>query len=133
MSTSSSISTSVAHHCGVISGVTIKGDIGGSSTSTTTSTSDISSQIIEKEEYASKLREEYTKIQQVTIVQKEEINTSITSEKKIIEETEKVISENKSKLTTLRQKEKELNTKITTATESSEIETYKHELTSLIS
>ncbi len=129
---SSSTSASVSHHCGVYSGVTIKGDIGGTSSSTTTS-SDINSQIIEKEEYAQKLREEYTKIKEVTIVQKEEIYESITSEKKIIEETEKVISENKSKLTSLRQKEKELNTKITTATESSEIETYKHELTSLIS
>lgn len=129
---SSSTSASVSHHCGVYSGVTIKGDIGGTSTSTTT-TSDINSQIVEKEEYAQKLREEYTKIKEVTIVQKEEIYESITSEKKIIEETEKVISENKSKLTSLRQKEKELNTKITTATESSEIETYKHELTSLIS
>lgn len=69
---SSSVSSSVSHHCGVVSGLSIKGDIGGTSTSTTT-TSDISTQIIEKEEYASKLREEYTKIHEVSIVQKEEI------------------------------------------------------------
>lgn len=42
---SSSTMTSVSHYCGVIQGMTIKGDIGGSttSTSTTTTTSDISS------------------------------------------------------------------------------------------
>lgn len=51
----------------------------------------------------------------------------------MIEETEKIISDSKTKLTELRVKEKEINTKITSATESSEIETYKHELTSITS
>lgn len=101
---SSTTMTSISHYCGVIQGMTIKGDIGGSSTSTstTTSTSDISTQIIEKEEYAIKLEEEYTKIKEVSIVQKEEISETIISDKKVIEETEKIISESKTKLTELR-------------------------------
>lgn len=95
--------TSVSHYCGVIQGMSIKGDIGGSSTSTsTTTTSDISTQIIEKEEYSEKLYEEYTKIHEVAISQKEEITESITSDKKVIEETEKIITESKTKLTELR-------------------------------
>ena len=65
---SSSTMTSVSHYCGVIQGMTIKGDIGGSSTSTsTTTTTDVSTQIIEKEEYAEKLESEYTKIKEVAI------------------------------------------------------------------
>lgn len=131
---SSSTMTSVSHYCGVIQGMSIKGDIGGSSTSTsTTTTSDVSTQIIEKEEYSEKLFEEYTKIKEISIIQKEELNESIISDKKVIEETTKIINESKTKLTELRQKEKEINTKITGATESSEIETYKHELISITS
>jgi chromosome segregation ATPase len=61
--TSSTTPSPEQTHPGVIKGITIKGDIGG--TSTTTGTTDISTQIIEKEETATKLREEATRMKEV--------------------------------------------------------------------
>lgn len=64
--TTTSTTSTTTTHPGVITGITIKGDIGGTtSTTTTTSTggSDISVQIIEVQETATKLREEATKIE----------------------------------------------------------------------
>jgi DNA repair exonuclease SbcCD ATPase subunit len=121
--------TAESSHPGVIGGLTIKGDIGG--TSTTTGQTDISTQIIEKYDTATKMREEATKIKQVTESQTEEITEIITSETKSVEIIEKTITESKTKLVSMRSKEKELNTKITSATDTTEIESYKKELTTL--
>jgi hypothetical protein len=70
-------------------GVIIKGDIGGTSTTTTGGQTDISTQIIEKQEIATKLREEATKIKEVAISQTEELEETITIVKKQVEETTK--------------------------------------------
>jgi capsule polysaccharide export protein KpsE/RkpR len=77
------------------------------------------------------LREEATKVKQIVETQTEELEETIVTEKKEVEKTEKVITESKTKLTGLRAKEKEINIKITSATDSSTIESYKAELTSI--
>jgi len=127
--TTSTTPTPEQTHPGVIKGITIKGDIGG--TSTTTGTTDISTQIIEKEETATKLREEATRAKEVAVSQTEELEEIITTEKKVLEETEKSITTSKTTLTNLRAKEKEINIKITTSTETTEIESYKKELVTI--
>ena len=75
------------------------------------------------------MREEATRIKEVATSQTIELEEMVISEKKIVEETEKLITKSKDELTNLRTKEKEINTKISTSTETSEVESYRKELT----
>tara|TARA_B100000780_G_C20868657_1_gene345476 strand:+ start:340 stop:579 length:240 start_codon:yes stop_codon:yes gene_type:complete len=74
------------------------------------------------------LREESTRITEVGSTQTVEIEELITKETEVIESVEKTIITSKDTLTTLRTKEKEINTKITTSSESSDVESYRREL-----
>jgi len=80
-------------------------------------------------ETATKLREEATRITEVGSTQTVEIEELITKETELIESVEKTITTSKDTLTSLRTKEKEINTKITTSSESSDVESYRRELT----
>jgi DNA replication initiation complex subunit (GINS family) len=75
------------------------------------------------------LREEATRITEVGSTQTVEIEELITKETELIESVEKTITTSKDTLTSLRTKEKEINTKITTSSESSDVESYRRELT----
>jgi len=74
------------------------------------------------------LREESTRITEVGSTQTVEIEELITKETEVIESVKKTIITSKDTLTTLRTKEKEINTKITTSSESSDVESYRREL-----
>ncbi len=74
------------------------------------------------------MREESTRITEVGSTQTVEIEELITKETEVIESVEKTIITSKDTLTTLRTKEKEINTKITTSSESSDVESYRREL-----
>jgi predicted nucleic acid-binding Zn-ribbon protein len=124
--------TSSNTHPGVITGITIKGDVGSSTTTTSTSTSttttDISTTIIETQDTATRLREEATKVKNVGETKIEEFTEQITIYKKTVEETTHIISESKTNVTTYRSKEKEINNKISTTTDTTEIESLKKDL-----
>lgn len=75
------------------------------------------------------MREEATRITEVGSTQTVEIEELITKETELIESVEKTITTSKDTLTSLRTKEKEINTKITTSSESSDVESYRRELT----
>jgi predicted nucleic acid-binding Zn-ribbon protein len=125
--------TSSNTHPGVITGITIKGDVGSStttttSTSTSTTTTDISTTIIETQDTATRLREEATKVKNVGETKIEEFTEQITIYKKTVEETTHIISESKTNVTTYRSKEKEINNKISTTTDTTEIESLKKDL-----
>merc|ERR1711998_702700 len=72
---------------------------------------------------------ESTRIKEVGTTQTVELEEMITHETELIEGVEKTITSSKETLTTLRTKEKEINTKITTSTESSDVESLRRELT----
>ena len=75
------------------------------------------------------MREEATRITEVGSTQTVEIEELIIKETELIESVEKTITTSKDTLTSLRTKEKEINTKITTSSESSDVESYRRELT----
>jgi hypothetical protein len=90
--TTGSTVTSSNTHPGVITGITIKGDVGSSTTTTTTTststtTTDISTTIIETQDTATRLREEATKVKNVGETKIEEFTEQITIYKKTVEET----------------------------------------------
>ena len=87
MTTTTSTSTTTSTiggstYPGTVTSVTIKGNIGGASSTSTTSTSttDVTTQVIEKQEIATKYREEATRIKEVGTTQTTELEEMITHE-----------------------------------------------------
>jgi hypothetical protein len=79
------------------------------------------------------LREESTRIKEVATTKKEELTEMISTSTKIVEKVDKEIITQKEKITELRTKEKEITTKITTSSETTDIESLKKELNQVTS
>jgi molybdopterin converting factor small subunit len=79
------------------------------------------------------LREESTRIKEVATTKKEELTEMISTSTKIVDKLTKEIITQKEKITELRTKEKEITTKITTSSETTDIESLKKELNQVTS
>jgi predicted nucleic acid-binding Zn-ribbon protein len=79
------------------------------------------------------LREESTRIKEVGTIQTTELEEIVSKETELVESLEKTISTSKETLTSLRSKEKEINTKISITSEQTEVESLRRELVSVTS
>ena len=79
------------------------------------------------------MREESTRIKEVATTKKEELTEMISTSTKIVDKLTKEIITQKEKITELRTKEKEITTKITTSSETTDIESLKKELNQVTS
>ena len=79
------------------------------------------------------MREESTRIKEVATTKKEELTEMISTSTNIVDKLTKEIITQKEKITELRTKEKEITTKITTSSETTDIESLKKELNQVTS